>query len=122
MAAFDTDFPSWMLLALLHENRKPLPLTIVAEELERRMDLAAPETKHLVQRAAGLGWVECRFGDTEPAVELADTGARHFERVYAHARGMTDAVFDGIDAESVQAAVNVLVAVDRRAAALLEEA
>src|SRR5262249_44279720 len=97
LADFDTDFPTWMLLTLLEERREPVPVKEVARELNKRLDLAEPETFRVLERAAAAGRVAYRPEHADASAELTEAGKDFFATLYAHARKATDAAFEGID-------------------------
>lgn len=119
LADFDCDFPSWMLYTLLKEKGAPLRADEIAAELNLRMDLAAPDTLRVLDRAAAAGHITFHPGDPAAATTLTEAGAAHFASLYAHSRKTTDRVVDGIDPATVAAAVTVLIAVRERAIAQL---
>ena len=120
IADHDTDFPTWMLLTLLTEKRAALPADEVAKELDQRMDLAEPDALKLLERTAAAGHITYRRPEHDPAtVELTEAGSAHFALVYAHARAATDAAFEGIDPDELDAALTVLLAAKERAATAL---
>ncbi|MEU7913750.1 hypothetical protein [Microbispora bryophytorum] len=51
--------------------------------------------------------------------ELTEAGTDHFTALYAHARKVTDAVFEGIDPAELDTALTVVLAAKERAAAAL---
>lgn len=118
LADFDTDFPTWMLLTLLKEQGA-LPVEAVIKELDQRMDSAESDTLRLLERAAAVGHVAYIRENTPATAELTAAGADHFAAVYAHARKSTDAAFEGIDPDELDAALRVALAAKERAAAAL---
>jgi DNA-binding MarR family transcriptional regulator len=114
-----TDFPTWMLLTLLTEKGAALPVEDVEKELDQRMDLAGPDVRRLLERAAAAGHVAYRTGHDPATAELTEAGAAYFAAVYADARAATDVAFHGIDQESLDTALTVLLAAKERAAAAL---
>ncbi len=119
LADFDTDFPTWMLLTLLEEKGVPLSVDEVAKELDRRLDLAEPDTRRVLERAVGTGRIRYRPDGTLPMAELTDAGRDHFTALYAHARKVTDAAFEGIDPDDLNTALTVMLAAQERAFAAL---
>jgi hypothetical protein len=119
LAEFDTDFPTWMLLALLKEKGVALPVEEVVREMHQRMDLAKPDTIEVLERAAAAGHVRYRPGNGPATAELTEAGAAHFATVYAHARKTTAAAFDDIDPATLDTTLTMLLAVNERATALL---
>jgi DNA-binding MarR family transcriptional regulator len=119
LADFDTDFPTWMLLTLMEEKRVPLSVDEVVKELDRRLDLAEPDTHRVLERAAAAGRISYHPDATPGMAELTDAGRDHFAALYAHARKVTDAAFEGIDPDDLNTALTVLLAAQERAAAAL---
>ena len=119
LADCGSDFPSWMLLTLLNEQTAAIAVDQVVVELDRRMDLARPDVIRLLERTADAGHIAYRPEDAAGTVALTEKGAAQFASIYAHARAVTDAASAGIDADSVAAAVGVLLAVEERATSLL---
>lgn len=119
LADLDSDFPSWMLLALLDESASPIPVDTVVAEMDRRMDLARAGVLGLLDRTAAAGLVARRPQDPSPVVGLTEAGSALFARLYAHSRAITDAAAGGIDPAALDEAVSVLLAVDRAATSLL---
>ncbi|MEV1174177.1 hypothetical protein [Nonomuraea sp. NPDC049784] len=119
LADFDSDFPTWMLLTLLEEADVALPVDEVVKELNRRLDLAEPDTVRVLERAAAAGHVAYRPGDAPATAELTESGKDHFAALYAHARKATDAAFEGIDPAGLDTALTVVLAAKERAAAEL---
>ncbi|NUP67167.1 MAG: hypothetical protein HOW71_33920 [Nonomuraea sp.] len=119
LADFDSDFPTWMLLTLLEEAGGPLPADEVAKELDRRLDLAEPDTVRVLERAAAAGHVAYRLDDASATAELTEAGRSHFKALYAHARKTTDVAFEGIDPAELDTALTVVLAAGERAAAAL---
>ena len=75
LADYDCDFPTWMLYTLLTEKGGALPVDQIATELNLRMDLAAPDTRRVLDRAAAAGHLTFSAGVAswrpgEPADEL----------------------------------------------------
>lgn len=121
LADLDSDFSTWMLLNLLEEKGVPLPVDMVAKELNQRMDLAEADTRRLLERAAAAGHVAHLRDSTPATAELTEAGTAHFAALYAHARQCTDAVFEGIDQADLDTALKVALAAKERAAAALAE-
>ncbi|MEY9838110.1 hypothetical protein [Streptacidiphilus sp. EB103A] len=119
LADCGTDFPGWMLLTLLEEQTTAISVDRVIVELDRRMDLARPDVIRLLERTADAGHIAYRPEDGAGAVALTDAGATQFTSIYSHARTVTDAASADIDADSLDAAVGVLLAVEKRATSLL---
>jgi DNA-binding MarR family transcriptional regulator len=119
LADCGTDFPSWMLLTLLTEQATTITVDQVVVELDRRMDLARPDVIRLLERTADAGHIAHRPEDAADTVALTEAGAARFASIYSHARTVTDAASAGIDADSLDAAVGVLLTVEERAASLL---
>ncbi|MEU8057830.1 MarR family winged helix-turn-helix transcriptional regulator [Microbispora bryophytorum] len=119
LADFDSDFPTWMLLTLLWEAGAPLPLDEVAKELDRGLDLAEPDTMLVLERAVAAGHITYRPENASAEAELTEAGTDHFTALYAHARKVTDAVFEGIDPAELDTALTVVLAAKDRAAAAL---
>jgi DNA-binding MarR family transcriptional regulator len=119
LADFDTDFPTWMLLTLMEEKGVPLSVNEVARKLGRRLDLAEPDTREVLERAAAAGHIRYQPDDTAAMAELTDAGRHHFAALYAHARKVTDAAFEGIDPDDLNTALTVLLAAQGRAVAAL---
>src|SRR4051794_26918352 len=113
------DFPTWMLYTLLTEKGGALPVDQIATELNLRMDLAAPDTRRVLDRAAAAGHVTFRPDDPATVAALTESGTAYFASLYAHARAATDRAVDGVDPAMVTSAVTVLVAVQERAIAQL---
>ncbi|MEU7940329.1 MarR family winged helix-turn-helix transcriptional regulator [Microbispora bryophytorum] len=119
LADFDSDFPTWMLLTLLWEAGAPLPLDEVAKELDRGLDLAEPDTMRVLERAVAAGHIAYRPESASVEAELTEAGTDHFTALYAYARKVTDAVFEGIDPAELDTALTVVLAARERAAATL---
>jgi DNA-binding MarR family transcriptional regulator len=119
LADFDTDFPTWMLLTLMEEKGVPLSVDEVAKELDRRLDLAEPDTRRVLERAATAGRISYQPDATPSMAELTDAGRDHFAALYAHARKVTDAAFEGIDPDDLNTALTVLLAAQEHAVAVL---
>lgn len=119
LADFDSDFPTWMLLTLLWEAGVPLPLDEVVKELDLRLDLAEPDTVRVLERAAAAGHITYQPDDAAAPAELTEAGTDHFRALYAHARKVTDAAFEGIDPADLDTALTVVLAANERAAAAL---
>ncbi|QFY06904.1 hypothetical protein GBF35_09530 [Nonomuraea phyllanthi] len=119
LADFDSDFPTWMLLTLLWEAGDPLPLDEVVKELNRRLDLAEPDTLRVLEHAAAAGHITYQPDDAAAPAELTEAGTDHFTALYAHARKVTDAAFEGIDPAGLDTALTVVLAAGERAAAAL---
>ncbi len=119
LADFGSDFPTWMLLTLLEEKGVPLPVDEVAKELNRRLDLAEPDTLRVLERAAAAGHVTYQPDNTPATAELTEAGKHHFAALYAHARKVTDVAFKGIDPDQLNTALTVVLAAKERAAAAL---
>jgi DNA-binding MarR family transcriptional regulator len=112
---FGTDFPTWMLLALLKEKGAPLPVGDVVRELGLRMDLAEPDAVAALQGAAAAGHLTYLPESRPATAELTAAGAAHFAGLYAHARRTTDAAYEGIDPDLLDTALTVVLAVTERA-------
>ncbi|MFI9597784.1 hypothetical protein [Nonomuraea sp. NPDC052265] len=120
LADFDSDFPTWMLLTLLKEAAAPLPVDDVVKELDRRLDLAEPETVQVLDRAAAAGHITYRRDSHPATAELTEAGTDHFAALYAHAREVTDVAFAGIDPAHLDTALTVVLAARERAAAAIQ--
>jgi len=119
LAGFGTDFPTWMLLALLSEIDGPAHVEWVQTELARRADMAPAEVARVLERSATAGHVGYRPENDPATAELTEQGAAHFGALYRHSREVTDAAFEGIAAEDVTVALRVLRVAGERAATAL---
>jgi len=120
LAERGADFPSWMLLTLLSQRTSPVPVEDLVEDLERRMDLPRTDSLSLLQRAVDAGLVVQVPDAPMPTVALTAAGSAYFADLYAHARAVTDAASTDLAPAEVEATIDALLAVDARAASLLE--
>lgn len=119
LAEYGTDFPTWMLLTLLAEQRTPRLAEDVIVELDRRMELPRADAVGLLARTAADGLVTYAAGDDTPGVALTGPGAALYADLYAHARSRTDAAYADVDPATLDATISTLLTIDARATALL---